>query len=154
MSEINISNSIVQEINQPLFNKGANNLFIKRDDLITSIKSGLYVSRNIFWNPLTWEYTEKTFRLEGLEFSLGGGDIDIPNLESYARTHFHILDVGGSDPGIGYEVNNNPQEWVAKSTMRYNSLFSQIITPLPAAKPSAFITKGKVQEFKYSVESL
>ena len=100
---------------------------VKRDDLITSIKSGLYVSRNIFWNPLTSEYTEKTFRLEGLEFSLGGGDIDIPNLESYARTHFHILDVGGSDPGIGYEVNNNPQEWVAKSTMRYNSLFSQII---------------------------
>ena len=40
---------------------------------------------------------------------------------------FHILDVGGSDPGIGYEINNNPVEWVAKSTMRYNSLFSQII---------------------------
>ena len=100
---------------------------IKRDDIITSIKSGLYVSRNIFWNPLTFEYVEKTFRLDGLEFSLGKGDIDIPNLESYVRTHFHILDVGSQDPGISYEVNNSPEEWSAKSTMRYNSLFSQII---------------------------
>lgn len=100
---------------------------VKRDDLITSIKSGIFISRNIFWNPLTSEYIEKTFKLDGLEESLGKIDIDIPDLESYTRTHFHILDVGGSDPGIGYEINNNPVEWVAKSTMRYNSLFSQII---------------------------
>jgi 1-aminocyclopropane-1-carboxylate deaminase len=40
MSEINISNSIVQEINLLFFNKGANNLFIKRDDLIHPFVSG------------------------------------------------------------------------------------------------------------------
>ena len=100
---------------------------IKRDDLITSIKSGIFISRNIFWNPLTSEYIEKTFKLDGLEESLGKIDIDIPDLESYTRTHFHILDVGGPDPGVGNKINNNPIEWVAKSTMRYNSLFSQII---------------------------
>ena len=40
MSEINLSNSIVQEINLAINNKGANNLFIKRDDLIHPFVSG------------------------------------------------------------------------------------------------------------------
>ena len=99
---------------------------IKRDDLVTAIKSGLFASRNIFWNPLTFEYTEKIFKLDGLEESLGGIDIDIPDFESYTRTHFHILDVGNFTSGITSSVNNNPVEWIAKSTMRYNSLFSQV----------------------------
>tara|TARA_Y100000289_G_scaffold5141_1_gene4715 strand:+ start:187 stop:1470 length:1284 start_codon:yes stop_codon:yes gene_type:complete len=99
---------------------------VKRDDLITAIKSGLFASRNIFWNPLTFEYTEKIFKLDGLEESLGGIDYDIPDFGSYTRTHFHILDVGNFDSGISCDVNNSPIEWTAKSTMRYNSLFSQI----------------------------
>ena len=99
---------------------------IKRDNLVAAIKSGLFASRNIFWNPLTFEYTEKIFKLDGLEESLGGIDYDIPNFESYTRTHFHILDVGNFDSGISCDVNNSPIEWIAKSTMRYNSLFSQI----------------------------
>jgi len=40
MSIINLSNSIVQEINLKYPNKGANNLFIKRDDLIHPFVSG------------------------------------------------------------------------------------------------------------------
>lgn len=101
---------------------------IKREDLITALKSGVYHSRNIFWDPQSFEYEEAIYKLtnNGLEKSLGK-NISIPDVKSFTRTHFHIKDIGVLSSKIKDDPNNDPKEWQAKSTMRYNLLFTQII---------------------------
>jgi hypothetical protein len=101
---------------------------IKREDLITALKSGVYQSRNIFWDPQSFSYEEGIYKLtdNGLEKSLGK-NLSVPQLDSYTRTHFHIKDIGVLSSKIKDDPNNDPKEWQAKSTMRYNLLFTQII---------------------------
>lgn len=101
---------------------------IKREDLITALKSGVYQSRNIFWDPQSFSYEEGIYKLtdNGLEKSLGK-NVSVPQLDSYTRTHFHIKDIGVLSSKIKDDPNNDPKEWQAKSTMRYNLLFTQII---------------------------
>ena len=101
---------------------------IKREDLVTALKSGVYHSRNIFWDPQSFKYEEVIYKLtdNGLEKSLGK-NISLPDVKSFTRTHFHIKDIGALSAKIKDDPNNDPKEWQAKSTMRYNLLFTQII---------------------------
>lgn len=118
----------------------------KNQNLLDALKSGVYVSRNIFWDPRTFKYrelivelTEKTnpqnanklkdLRQEQLK-SLLGKSVEIPESlvsKNPARTQFHILDIGTLDPNVTGSVNNNPIEYQAKSAIRYNLLFTQVI---------------------------
>ena len=43
------------------------------------------------------------------------------------RTQYHILDIGTLDRGVNGQINNNPFEYQAKATIRYNLLFTQVI---------------------------
>ena len=54
-------------------------------------------------------------------------DIDEELEESITRTNMHVLDVGSLKTGVSDVVNNSPLEWQAKSTMRYNTLHTQML---------------------------
>ena len=99
---------------------------IKKEDVITSLKSGVYKSRNYFFNHKTLKYEEVDYSLTSLEESLGK-DIEIPNVSSFTRTYFNIKDIASLSSTVSGSENNDPKEWQAKSPMRYNSLFTQII---------------------------
>jgi hypothetical protein len=99
---------------------------IKKEDIITSLKCGIYRARNYFFNHKTLKYEELDYELTELEQSLGKS-IEIPNVSSYTRTYFNIKDIASLSPVVGGSENNDPKEWQAKSPMRYNSLFTQII---------------------------
>jgi len=99
----------------------------KNQNTINALRSGIYCSRNIFFDPRTFEYTEKIIKLseQQLEKYLGK-KVDVPNeFDDYTRTHFHILDVANLSPKVGTNINNDPKEWQAKATMKYNLLFTQ-----------------------------
>ena len=100
---------------------------IKSEDISTASLSGAYQSRNVFVDLYSYEVFHTVDRLSdiGLDASLGKG-IEVPSVETLP-THFHLLDVGSLESNISTKVNNDPREWQAKSKMRYNSLFSQII---------------------------
>jgi len=99
---------------------------IKRGDLVTGLVAGVYQSKNFFWNPQTFKYEEEIFKLDNLDVSLGK-NIEIPTVASPSKFHFHFKDIGVLSPSVKADINNDPKNWQAKSTMRYNSLFSQII---------------------------
>lgn len=102
--------------------------FIKDQNVLTSLRSGTYYSRNVFFDPRTFQYDEVIFNLSesGVKRTLGKIPPYLNKIRSYTRTHFHILDIGSLDPNISIDVNNDPREWQAKSTMRYNLLNSQV----------------------------
>ena len=98
---------------------------IKSEDISTLALSGALKSENIFFDPVLYTVEHRTYEFTGLDASLGK-TTEIPTTFA-VPTHFHFLDIGGLDEGVSVKVNNDPREWQAKSKMRYNSLFSQII---------------------------
>ncbi len=99
----------------------------KNQNTINALRSGVYASKNIFFNPYNYEYSEKIVKLsdQKLETYLGK-QVDIPvDLDDFTRIHYHILDVGSMDSEVSINVNNDPREWQARSSMRYNLLFTQ-----------------------------
>ena len=103
----------------------------KNQNIVNAMKSGVYESRNIFFNPNTFEFSDIIFKIENnqLETSLGR-EIDykpVKSNNSYSRTNQFILDVGLLSPGIDTQINNDPRQYVAKAAMRYNLLMSQVI---------------------------
>ena len=68
------------------------------------MKSGVYESRNIFFNPNTFEFSEIIFKIENEELQTSlGGDIDykpVKSNNSFSKTNQFILDVGLLSPGI------------------------------------------------------
>ena len=105
--------------------------FTKDQDIMQAVTSGTYVSRNIFFNPQNAEYIEKIYKINEqgkIEKTLGKDlDIDEDLEESITRTNMHVLDVGSLQSGVSDAVNNSPLEWQAKSTMRYNTLHTQML---------------------------
>ena len=111
----------------------------KNQNIINALRSGVYESRNVCWNPLTFEYVEFVLSLSNNELKVSLGS-EVPKLETssnnYSRTYHHILDVGFQSQGIDFSVNNNPCLYVAKSTMRYNLLMSQVINMTIPCNPN------------------
>ena len=101
---------------------------IKREDLLSALKAGVYVNRNIFFDIKMRKYEEIIYKLDtgSLETSLGK-KAEIPTVNRFTRTHFHIKGNGTREPTPAGEVNNDPKEWQAKATMRYNLLFTQVV---------------------------
>ena len=106
----------------------------KNQNLINSLKAGVYKLRGIFWDPFTFKYTESVNSF-GKNMDLVkslGKSVEAPEVEEFTRTHYDILDVGTLNPsGKGADteesIENDPRDWQLGSTMRYNVLFSQIL---------------------------
>jgi len=104
----------------------------KNQNFLNSLKTGVLNSRNIYFNPKTFEEIEEPFQFTELIKSLGK-DTEEPNVDTnintgkFTRTHFDILDIGTHSPEIDGPDNNDPTQWQAQSTMRYNILFSQVV---------------------------
>ena len=103
--------------------------FEKDQDVIKSLKGGVYRSRNIFFDPRTFCYEEVTYDIskDGVKKTLGGAPPFADDVKSFTKTFHHILDVGSLDSNPSTEINNDPREWQASSVMRYNLLHSQVV---------------------------
>lgn len=100
----------------------------KNQDLINALKSGVYYTRNIFWDPRTFTYEEIIYKLEDNKITSLGKSPIVPDVNSFCRTLYRIKDIGTLNSEVTGDVNNDPKEWQAKSAMRYNLLFTQVIS--------------------------
>lgn len=106
----------------------------KNQNLINALESGVYYTKNIFFNPENFNYEQVTYRLgdKGLEKALGK-EAPIPESfnknpqTSHTRTHYHVLDVGSLEKPENRTPNNDPKRWQATATTRYNLLFTQVV---------------------------
>lgn len=99
----------------------------KNQNLINSLKSGVYSNRTIVFNPKTFKEEEIEFNLETLDAALGKKEVPRPKDKKYTRVLYSIKDVGTLSPGIKETKTNStdPKQWQGKVQMRYNLLFSQ-----------------------------
>lgn len=116
----------------------------RNQNLIENLERGAYCSNRTYLNPLTFEYTpttQKIFKLEDYSGKIEnlGEDIDVvlPSLSANdnrtlasvpSRYICGILDIGTTDTKVSQEGNADPAKIHSQAMMRYNTLFTQILT--------------------------
>ena len=116
----------------------------RNQNLIENLERGAYCSNRTYLNPLTFEYTpttQKVFKLEDYSGKIEnlGEDIDVvlPSLSANdnrtlasvpSRYICGILDIGTTDTKVSQEGNADPAKIHSQAMMRYNTLFTQILT--------------------------
>lgn len=123
----------------------------KNQNIVNAMKSGVYESRNIFYNPLTQEVSDRVYRLKNNQLKVSlGRDIDYSPVESnnnYSRIHEHILDIGLNSSGISTSINNDPRDYLPQASMRYNLLMSQVANVMIPCNPN--LVAGDVIECNF-----
>jgi hypothetical protein len=109
-------------------NKILSSNITKNQNILNALKTGVYHSRNIYFNPKTFKEEEViyTFNDGKLKKSLGKS-AEAPVVDNFTRTHYDIMDVGTLEKTVKGTDNNDPKNWQWQTTMRYNLLFSQVL---------------------------
>ena len=119
----------------------------KNQNLIEKLRLGTYCSYRMFFNPLSFEFTNEklgVFKLEdykgksktlGQEISLpkisNSSNVDLGNIPTRIITQ--CLDIGTMERDVSVETNGDPFKYQSQVLMRYNTLFTQslnMIVPL------------------------
>lgn len=114
----------------------------QNQDLIGNLQRGTYCSQRIFFNPYTFEYTDPAkglFKLEDYRNNTEnlGKDIVLPKINPRdtrtlgdipSRNVTAILDVGTMEQNASTADNANPGKTQSQAMMRYNTLFTQMIS--------------------------
>lgn len=115
---------------------------IKNQNILDALRSGVYKTKNIFFNPYSLKYEEEYVSLSDIEIqNLGGQSYNVPSeFESgagiFTRTNLSIKNPGNMEVGISTAVNNDPKNYQAISIMRYNILFSQLVDIIVPCNPN------------------
>ena len=101
------------------------------EDVLGKLQRGAYCSYRIFFDPLTFNYTDPTkgpFKLEDYKSAATlGKDVALPcNLgNAPSRYVTAIMDRGTMEKGVSKKENADPTLSQSQALMRYNSIFSQ-----------------------------
>tara|TARA_B100000530_G_scaffold132394_1_gene82534 strand:+ start:1187 stop:2446 length:1260 start_codon:yes stop_codon:yes gene_type:complete len=104
------------------------------EDVLGKLQRGAYCSYRIFFDPLTFNYTDPTkgaFKLEDYKSAATlGKDVVLPgNLgESPSRYVTAVMDRGTMEKGASKKENADPTLSQSQALMRYNSIFSQKVS--------------------------
>ena len=107
---------------------------IKRDqNLLTSLRTGVYNVRIQTKNLLTGEFTDNVVNLLDKDSTYLGGKPSVKagqnekHLENYCKTYSYVLTPGSIDEGVGTDITNNPALYEPQAHMRYAMLHSQVV---------------------------
>jgi len=113
--------------------------YIQNQDVIKALRAGIYRTKNIGFNPYSFEYQEVFLSLDKSKITTLGS---APKFSSkfnestaFTRTNHFILDSGNNESGISTSINNNELEYFAKAAMRYNLFMTQIMDITVPANP-------------------
>jgi len=104
----------------------------KDQSLLSQIRTGMYATKNVFFNPSNLKFTEIDISVvNDKEFSSLAKKPNLPGIlaadfnigKRYHRIQSAVLDVGANEASLN--VNNSPELYYAAGTARYQVLFSQ-----------------------------
>ena len=114
----------------------------KNQNLIEKLRLGSYASYRIFYNPLTFEFTDPKkgkFTIDdyvsgvknlGQKLELpkisNDSNIDLGNIPTRFLTQ--VLDIGTLEKDVSTEGNSDPFKYQSQAIMRYNMLFTQTLS--------------------------
>ena len=107
----------------------------KNQNLIEKLRLGTYSSYRTFYDPLTFKFTpqeQAVFKLENYSRSVKnlGHEIKLPDGlgDTPTRIITKILDIGTLEKDPSVKPNANPFLYQSQAIMRYNTLFTQILS--------------------------
>lgn len=116
--------------------------FVKDQDLLSQVRTGVYSSKSIFFNSLTYSFTEIDISVvdgklvDDPKFSSLGEKYKTPRIiesgfkesKKIHRINTKVIDIGAEKEKISKDdKNNDPEVYIAASATRYNLMFSQMI---------------------------
>lgn len=100
----------------------------KNQNVLNALNAGVFFSRNIYFNPQTFEETEIEYQFtDGKLVKSLGKSAEAPDVNAFTKTNYNILDIGTLEPTVKGGDNNDPKDYQAQAAMRYNILFSQLV---------------------------
>ena len=165
----NSQNKDVHQTDDDSNNFKVSALVVGRDQNLTSqIRSGIYASKNIFFNPATYQFTEIDINvvdgklIDDEKFSSLGNKPTVAKIldeEFEGGTRFHrvstaVMNIGGADTSV--DANNSPELYYAAGAARYNILFSQnysIVVPCNTDLEAGDTIKLEVEVISSNKES-
>jgi len=113
----------------------------KNQNLIEKLRLGTYCSYRMFFNPLTFEFTNEKLGVFKLEDYQGksktlGQEIVLPKISNSANVDLgnvptriitQCLDVGTLEKDVSFDTNGDPFKYQSQVLMRYNTLFTQTL---------------------------
>ena len=114
----------------------------RNQNLLEKLRLGAYSSYRMFYNPLTFEFTDPTKGVFKIDDYAGksknlGKKINLPKVSPGAeetlgdipsRILTQILDVGTLEKDVSIKSNSDPFLYQSQTIMRYNVLFTQTLT--------------------------
>lgn len=143
----------------------------KNQNLIEKLRLGTYSSFRLFFNPLTFNFTNdqaSAFRISeynGKAKNLGKKKVELPKVSdginsdlgnTPTRIITQVLDLGTLDPEVSTEENSDPLMYQSQALTRYNLLLTQslnMIVPLNTNLKSGDIISCKFPKISQSDES-
>jgi len=100
---------------------------IKNQNLINALKSGVYSSRTISFDPKTFAVEEKQFNIGPLKNSLGKKEAPTPQDKKHTRILYSVKDVGCLSSEAKESDEGDVNSYQGEVQMRYNLLFTQMV---------------------------
>ena len=107
----------------------------RNQNLIEKLRLGTYSSYRTFYDPLTFKFTppeQAIFKLDNYAKNVKnlGQNLDLPDGLGNAPTRIitRVLDIGTMEEGVSTKPNANPFLYQSQAIMRYNILFTQILS--------------------------
>ena len=112
----------------------------KDHNMLNALQTGSYKTKNVFFNPYNFEYSEIYLSLSKAGLINLGSEPEYPGefdaKDAFTRTHHFILDPGNMEIGISNKINNDPRQYQAQAVMRYNLLMTQVLNMMIPCNPN------------------
>jgi hypothetical protein len=114
----------------------------RNQNLLEKLRLGSYASYRMFYNPLTFEFTDPQKGLFTTDDYVSGvknlgQKLELPKISNSSNVDLghiptryltQVLDIGTMEKDVSTDVNSDPFKYQSQAIMRYNMLFTQTLS--------------------------
>ena len=114
----------------------------RNQNLIEKLRLGSYASYRMFYNPLTFEFTDPQKGIFTTDDYISGvknlgQKLELPKISNSSNVDLghiptryltQVLDIGTMEKDVSTDVNSDPFKYQSQAIMRYNMLFTQTMS--------------------------
>jgi len=114
----------------------------RNQNLLEKLRLGSYASYRMFYNPLTFEFTDPQKGLFTTDDYVSGvknlgQKLELPKISNSSNIDLghiptryltQVLDIGTMEKDVSTDVNSDPFKYQSQAIMRYNMLFTQTLS--------------------------
>ena len=133
----------------------------KNQNLIEKLRLGSYASYRMFYNPLTFEFTDPQKGIFTTDDYVSGvknlgQKLELPKISNSSNIDLghiptryltQVLDIGTMEVGVSTEGNSDPFRYQSQAIMRYNMLFTQTLSIIVPSNTN--LKAGDIIECKF-----